>query len=92
MRSFRRSYLASRSFEYLPPALNSNLIFIVMASNETNDISKTDPVRYVRWDAPGVVKIPPGEAEDIQAVAEMINHMQRVQFKNHRHMYSGEYC
>lgn len=44
---------------------------------------------YIRWDTPGVEKIPEGEAEDIQAVADMINVMQRAQFNKHRHMYGG---
>jgi hypothetical protein len=44
---------------------------------------------YLRWDAPSVEKVPPGEAEDIQAVADMINTMQKAQYNNHRHMYGG---
>jgi hypothetical protein len=39
-----------------------------------NDLSSRN---YIRWDASGVGKVPPGEAEDIQAVAEMINTMQK---------------
>lgn len=49
-----------------------------------------DTSKYVRWDS-GVEQVPPGEAEDIQAVADMINAMQKAQFNNHRHMYGGKY-
>lgn len=55
----------------------------IMSTN-SGDLSK-----YIRWDAPGVEKVPPGESEDIQAVADMINGMQKAQFNNHRHMYGG---
>jgi hypothetical protein len=37
---------------------------------------------YIKWDAPGVEKIPQGEAEDIQAVAAMINKIQKAQYNN----------
>lgn len=49
------------------------------------DISK-----YLQWDTPWVKKIPPGEAEDIQVVADMIISMQKAQFNNYSHMYGGE--
>lgn len=45
---------------------------------------------YMKWDAPGVESIPPNEAEDIQAVADMINKIQHAQFNCHRHMYGGK--
>jgi len=45
---------------------------------------------YVRWDAPRVENIPPGEAEDIQAVADMINTMQKTVYNKHRHTFTGE--
>ena len=54
---------------------------------EEEDMSKRD---YIRWDAEGVEKIPPNEAEDIQAVADMINTIQKAQWNNHRHCYSGK--
>ncbi|KAL2073184.1 hypothetical protein VTL71DRAFT_10508 [Oculimacula yallundae] len=50
-----------------------------------------DTSKYVRWNS-GVEKIPPGEAEDIQAVADMINEMQKAQYNNHRHMYGGTHA
>jgi hypothetical protein len=46
--------------------------------------------KYIQWNAPGVEKVPPGEAEDIQAVADMINTMQKAQYNNNRHMYGGK--
>lgn len=55
-----------------------------MASNNVVDASK-----YIKWDADGVEKVPPNEAEDIQAVANMINEFQKAQMSNHRHVYSG---
>ena len=45
---------------------------------------------YIRWDTKGVEKIPPNETEDIQAVADMINCMQKAQWDNHRHCYTGQ--
>ena len=51
------------------------------------DMSKR---HYLRWDAEGVEKIPPNEAEDIQAVADMINAIQKAQWNNHRHCFSGK--
>lgn len=56
-----------------------------MASNNVVDASK-----YIKWDADGVEKVPPNEAEDIQAVANMINEFQKAQMSNHRHVYSGQ--
>lgn len=44
---------------------------------------------YIKWDAPGVEKIPSGELEDIQAVADMINTIQKAQYNKYRHMYGG---
>jgi hypothetical protein len=57
---------------------------ISMASNGSVDTSK-----YIKWNAEGVEKVPPNEAEDIQAVADMINKIQMTQLSNHRHVYSG---
>lgn len=44
---------------------------------------------YIRWDAEGVEKIPENEEDDIKAVADMINTIQRAQWNSHRHCYSG---
>lgn len=50
------------------------------------DMSKR---HYIRWDAEGVEKIPPNEDEDIQAVADMINAIQKAQWNSHRHCFTG---
>ncbi|KAL8747736.1 MAG: hypothetical protein Q9190_000435 [Brigantiaea leucoxantha] len=47
---------------------------------------------YIRWDAEGVEKTPANEEEDIQAVADMINAIQKTQYNNHRHCYSGTHA
>ncbi|KAL8643527.1 MAG: hypothetical protein Q9226_008305, partial [Calogaya cf. arnoldii] len=44
---------------------------------------------YIRWDAEGVEKIAENEEKDIKAVADMINTIQKAQWNNHRHCYSG---
>ena len=54
-----------------------------------DDESKLANRNYIRWDAEGVEKIPPNEEEDIKAVADMINVIQKAQWNNHRHCYSG---
>ncbi len=56
------------------------------AAGEQDDMSKRN---YIRWDAEGVEKVPPNEAEDIQAVADMINACQKAQWNSHRHCFSG---
>ena len=44
---------------------------------------------YIHWQDDGVEKVPPNEKEDIQAVADMINAMQKAQYNTHRHCYTG---
>lgn len=44
---------------------------------------------YIRWDDPNVEKKQDGEDEDIRAVAEQINAIQKAQYNSHRHCYSG---
>lgn len=51
---------------------------------------EVDTGKYVEWNAEGVEKVPPNEAEDIQAVAGLINKFQMAQMSNHRHVYSGQ--
>ncbi|KAI9815043.1 MAG: hypothetical protein M1827_002886 [Pycnora praestabilis] len=48
--------------------------------------------KYIRWDTKGVESIPEGEAEDIQAVADMINAAQRGQFNRGRHAFGGTHA
>ena len=45
--------------------------------------------KYIQWQDEGVERVPPNEKEDIQAVADMINAMQKAQYNNHRHCYTG---
>ncbi|KAI9715987.1 MAG: hypothetical protein M1812_005621 [Candelaria pacifica] len=47
---------------------------------------------YIRWDTEGVERIPPNEAEDIQAVADMINEAQMGQFNRGRHSFGGTHA
>lgn len=56
-------------------------------SADPNDLSDRN---YIRWDAEGVEYIPEGEEEDIQAVADQINAIQRAQWNVHRHAFSGK--
>ncbi|KUJ12109.1 heme-dependent catalase [Mollisia scopiformis] len=63
-----------------------------MASDGANGHSGVDTGKYIKWNAEGVEKIPPNEAEDIKAVADMINQMQQKQINNHRHCYSGTHA
>ncbi|KAI9753252.1 MAG: cell division control protein [Chaenotheca gracillima] len=50
-----------------------------------------DTSAYVRY-SPSVEKAPPNETEDIQAVADMINAMQKAQYNNHRHAFGGTHA
>ena len=47
---------------------------------------------YLRWDTPGVEKIPPGEEEDISAVADQINLIQTTHYNKTRHSYGGTHA
>ena len=58
-------------------------------SNNSEDQQAMASRKYIHWQDEGVEKIPPNEAEDIQAVAEMINNIQKAQYNMHRHCYSG---
>lgn len=46
--------------------------------------------KYLRWDTDGVEKIPPGEEEDINAVADQINLIQKTIFNKTRHCFGGQ--
>ncbi|KAF2227296.1 catalase-like domain-containing protein [Elsinoe ampelina] len=48
--------------------------------------------KYLRWDSPGVEKIPSGEEDDIKAVAEQINLIQRTHYNKTRHSYGGTHA
>ncbi|KAF2704871.1 heme-dependent catalase [Pleomassaria siparia CBS 279.74] len=47
---------------------------------------------YLRWDTEGVEKIPPGEEEDINAVADQINAIQKATFNKTRHCFGGTHA
>ncbi|TGO67022.1 hypothetical protein BOTNAR_0049g00090 [Botryotinia narcissicola] len=47
---------------------------------------------YIKWDASGVEVIPPNEQEDIQAIADQINAIQKAQFNAHRHCFGGTHA
>ncbi|EPE36826.1 Heme-dependent catalase-like protein [Glarea lozoyensis ATCC 20868] len=59
------------------------------ADDHSNGVSSR---HYIRWDSEGVQSIPSNEAEDIKAVAEMINSIQRTQFNKARHCFSGTHA
>lgn len=48
----------------------------------SNDLSNRN---YIRWDAEGVEKIPPGEDGHIQAVIKQIDEIQEIQHYKARH-------
>ena len=58
-------------------------------SNNSEDQQAMASRKYIHWQDERVEKIPPNEAEDIQAVADMINNIQKAQYNMHRHCYSG---
>lgn len=57
--------------------------------NRSEDQQKLAARAYINWDDPRVEKKPSNEDEDIKAVADIINEMQKAQWNNHRHCYSG---
>ena len=58
-------------------------------SNHSAEQKKLASRNYIKWDDPSVEKKAEGEDEDIQAVAEQINAIQKAQYNSHRHCYSG---
>ena len=55
--------------------------------SSTEDLGKRN---YILWDAKGVEEKPSNEDEDIQTVADQINAIQKAQFNNHRHCFTGK--
>jgi hypothetical protein len=45
---------------------------------------------YIKY-TPDIEKIPPGEEEDILAVADQINLIQETHYNKTRHSYGGQY-
>ncbi len=58
-------------------------------SNKKGDEEALANRNYIKWDDPTVEQIPEGEDEDIKAVADQINAIQKAQYNMHRHCYSG---
>ncbi|KAL6718167.1 hypothetical protein ACLMJK_004255 [Lecanora helva] len=61
-------------------------------SNKSENQDEMAKRKYIHWQAEGVEKIPPNEAEDIQAVADQINAIQKAQYNMHRHCYTGTHA
>ena len=61
-------------------------------SNHSEDQGAMASRPYIHWQDEGVEEIPSNEKEDIQAVAEMINTMQKMQYNSHRHCYTGTHA
>ncbi|KAI9738430.1 MAG: hypothetical protein M1834_008933 [Cirrosporium novae-zelandiae] len=61
-------------------------------NKETHDPAPLADRHYMRWDDEGVEKIPPNETEDIKAIGELINKLQKVQYNTHRHCYTGTHA
>ncbi len=59
-------------------------------SNKAASPAAMEDRKYIHWQAEGVEKIQPNEAEHIQAVADQINAMQKAQYNMHRHCYTGD--
>ena len=55
------------------------------------DTKSLEDRKYIPF-ASGVEHIPENEAEDIQAVADMINAIQKAQWNCHRHAFSGTHA
>lgn len=65
------------------------------APNKDSDDVKQEDLsgrNYIRWDSEGVEKVPDDEEDDINAVAEQINQIQKAQWNVHRHCYSGTHA
>ncbi|KAI5257160.1 heme-dependent catalase [Aureobasidium subglaciale] len=65
------------------------------APNKDSDNVKQENLsgrNYIRWDSEGVEKIADDEEDDIKAVAEQINLIQKAQWNVHRHCYSGTHA
>ncbi|PNS14891.1 hypothetical protein CAC42_2120 [Sphaceloma murrayae] len=61
-------------------------------STTDSKVSDMTSRNYIRWDAQGVEVIPPNEDQDINAVAEQINLIQRTHYNKTRHAYGGTHA
>ena len=48
--------------------------------------------KYIKWTDDGVENVPPNEEEDIKAVAEMFDTIQRATWNRTRHGYTGTHA
>ncbi|EHY56171.1 hypothetical protein ABEF92_005439 [Exophiala dermatitidis] len=58
-------------------------------SNNAERQQKLEDRHYIRYDDPRVTSRPEGEEEDIKAVADMVNEIQKAPWNSHRHCYTG---
>jgi hypothetical protein len=72
----------------------SNLTVHEAPNKDSNNLKKEDlsDRNYIRWNAEGVEKIPHDEEDDMNAVADQINLIQKAQWNVHRHCYSGTHA
>ncbi|KAJ9665069.1 hypothetical protein H2201_004729 [Coniosporium apollinis] len=72
----------------------SNLAVLPDGNADASKPSDSDLAnrKYIRWDAEGVESIPPGEEDDIKAVAEQINFLQRTTWNKTRHAFGGTHA
>ena len=60
--------------------------------NHAEDGQQLEGRNYIKWDDPSVQSTPEDEDEDIKAVADMINEIQKAQYNSHRHCYTGTHA
>ena len=63
-----------------------------ISNKEAKDTRSLEGRTYIKWNDNGVEKIPPNEEEDINAVAEMINAIQKATWNHTRHGYTGTHA
>jgi hypothetical protein len=73
----------------LQPVQSALGMMAIDGRNETTTKGNLTSQKYIRWDDSRVESVPDGEAEDIQAVAELINKAQSMMYNNHRHCFGG---
>ncbi|KAJ4569708.1 hypothetical protein HRR90_007006 [Exophiala dermatitidis] len=61
-------------------------------SNNAERQQKLEDRHYIRYDDPRVTSRPEGEEEDIKAVADMVNEIQKAPWNSHRHCYTGTHA
>lgn len=84
-RPLHHRYLPSNQARSCPAQIH----YKMNISNKGEDHDAMANRKYIHWQDEGVEKIPPNETEDIQAVADQINAMQKAQYNSHRHCYTG---